>query len=43
MFEVLQILGEVLKENQPRMWDDRKYELVVRGRPTRARSIPNII
>ena len=23
----------VLKENQPRMWDDRQYELVVRGHP----------
>ena len=29
----------VLKENQPRMWDDRKYELVIPGRPTRARRV----
>ena len=28
--------GQVLKENQPWMWDDGKYELVVPGRPTRA-------
>ena len=29
----------VLKENQPRMWDDGKYELVVPGRPTRAQRV----
>ena len=27
----------VIKENQPSMWDIREYELVVPGRPTRAR------
>ena len=29
----------VLKENQPRMWDDGKNELVVPGHPTRARRV----
>ena len=31
---------QVLKENQPRMWDVREYELVVvPGRPTRVRRV----
>ena len=29
----------ILKETQPRMWDDGKYSLVVPGRPTRARRV----
>ena len=29
----------ILKKNQPRMWDGRKYELVVPGHPTRARRV----
>ena len=31
--------NRVLKENQPRMWDVREYELAVPGRPTRARRV----
>ena len=29
----------VLKENQPRMWDVREYELVVPGHPTQDRRV----
>ena len=31
--------GEVIKENEPRMWDDREYELVVHRHPTRAQRV----
>ena len=29
----------VLKEKQVQMWDDRKYQLVIPGCPTRARKV----
>ena len=32
-----------IKENEPRMWDDRKYELVIQGRPTRARRVSLLV
>ena len=39
IFSVFLVKSIVLKENQPRMWDIREYELVVTGRPTRARRV----
>ena len=35
----LLLIHTVLKENQPRMWEAGKYELVIPGRPTRARRV----
>ena len=36
---VIPVAVYVLKENQPRVWDDGKYELVIPGRPTRAQRV----